>query len=181
MPITYKLSNKSEIYWDYYIAHPKENNDVFKTMGYLFPGSDKEIIWLALDKNKIIGVAQMQINPNNKNMLWVKGISVHPDHKGKGIKGEGKSVASQLIQRVFEYAKEQHKTLKNSSYSDEGLPYLPDVFAKMASKYGVLFVEDESYEDYNKEKRALMLSGEYTKPKPFNLEFLKPKSTIKPQ
>ena len=68
--------------------------------------------------NEIVGLAELEEDPRNKANYWIKFISVDPKYQGKGY-------ATLLINKIFEYAKENNYSLEPSFYSDEGEDAVP--------------------------------------------------------
>jgi GNAT superfamily N-acetyltransferase len=85
-------------------------------------------------ENQIVGLAELEEDPNNSGNLWIKFISVDPQFQGMGL-------ASQLIEDIFQYAKENNKSLETSLYSEDGSLKLKPKLKKLAEKYEVRLIE----------------------------------------
>jgi len=82
---------------------------------------EKHII--AKVKNKIVGMAGIQINPRETDDLWIKFISVDPEFQGRGI-------AKQLLYRVYQFASQQGLKMAPGGFTEEGerLRHLHDIW-----------------------------------------------------
>lgn len=99
-----------------------------KRIRYLdFSEAKKEIHIIALENDKIVGMAGLQQNPYDELQLWIKFVSVDPAYQGRGI-------ARELLQRVYAYAKSEGKDLRSSSFTEEG-ERLRHIHAELQQQY----------------------------------------------
>lgn len=50
-----------------------------------------------IDKYPVLGIAELQVNPSNDQEVWLKYVSVHGKHQGKGIGRElGRMIAEHM-------------------------------------------------------------------------------------
>jgi len=84
-------------------------------------------------KNKIIGLSELEQNPDDESNYWFKFISVDPEYQNKGY-------ASMLIEKIFEFAKKNNYSLTLSRYSEEGLQKLKNTVEKLIQETGVEIV-----------------------------------------
>lgn len=100
--------------WKDVIHREPENEDLTKRIRYL---NDREayheMMLVHRDGRKVVAMAGLQEAPNEKNVLWIKFISVDPAYQGKGY---GKKLAHD----VFEYAARKRMRLRASSYTETG-------------------------------------------------------------
>lgn len=95
---------------------------------------EKETHFCVLDGSKIIGIGGVQVNPYDKDMLWIKHISVDPKYRNKGV-------AKAIMSKIFSYADHHDKKIKHSSRSDMGKLYLEREAERLAKKYPGIVVE----------------------------------------
>ncbi len=76
---------------------------------------------------RIVGIAGLQVNPSEQDMLWVQHVSVEDKHRGKGY-------ARMLIEAVYIYAVEQGKVVSPSSFSALGQRLKP-LFRRLNEQY----------------------------------------------
>lgn len=81
----------------------------------------------------IVGLAELEQDPNDQNNFWIKFVSVDPQFQNRGY-------ATQLIKKIFEFAKERGCSLEPSFYSDEGNVKLKKVLERTQRETGVKFV-----------------------------------------
>ncbi len=71
----------------------------------------------------IVGISELEQDPDNSNNFWIKFISVDPLYQGKGY-------ATLLIEKIFEFAKQNNYSLELSFYSKQGLEKLKKVIER---------------------------------------------------
>lgn len=81
----------------------------------------------------IVGLAELEQDPNDSNNFWIKFVSVDPQFQGNGY-------ASALIRKIFDFAKENNYSLEPSFYSEEGEKKLKEVMKKTERETGVKVV-----------------------------------------
>jgi len=85
-------------------------------------------------EGKIVGLGELEQDPNRPKNKWIKHVSVDPEYRGRGVGRE-------LLEVIFKYAKENGFTLEESIYSDEGKQKLAKIVTEYAGKYGVEMVK----------------------------------------
>ena len=85
---------------------------------------------------QIVGISELQVNPNESNVVWIKHVSVDPKYQGNHY-------ASKVIEEIFRFAKEKGYSLEASSYTNVGYEKLKKVCNAMSEKYGVVFKDTE--------------------------------------
>jgi len=91
---------------------------------------------VVLVADKIVGLAELEKNPRDPKIFWIKFISVDPSEQGKGF-------ATKLTREIFRFAKENDLALETSSYSEVGYQKLKDLFSRLAQEYSVRFIDTE--------------------------------------
>jgi GNAT superfamily N-acetyltransferase len=86
-------------------------------------------------KDKIVGLSELEQDPGDKNNYWVKSIDVDPEYQGKGY-------ASMLIDKIFEFAKNNNYSLVISRYSVEGEERLKNKIKRTIQETGIKTVEN---------------------------------------
>lgn len=115
----------------------EDNNiDLNKRLKYV--NFDKNQFYITAEINsKIIGIAILQINPYNRHVLWVPGISVDQFYKNQKI-------ATQLIDKIFQYATEHNLIVDPSTYTEEGELYLKHIFDRLNNQKKQIFFNKKS-------------------------------------
>jgi GNAT superfamily N-acetyltransferase len=115
-----------------------DNGGVFRYFlidSLTFPSDREKYSYPIVEEdNKIVGLAELQKDPRNKDNLWVKFVSVDPAYQNKGY-------ASSLIKEIFLFAKNNNKSLEMSSYNAEGYSKLKKVIQRCGQETGVPFIE----------------------------------------
>ena len=116
----------------------KENGGVFKYFlikNIIDRHSSKRVYpYVELD-GEIVGLAELEQDPNLDKNIWVKFVSIDPKYQGKGY-------GSQLMNEIFKYVKEEGYSLQPSRYSDDGLVKLKPLFEKLSKEYGVTIIDE---------------------------------------
>jgi GNAT superfamily N-acetyltransferase len=81
----------------------------------------------------IVGISELEQDPDDSNNFWIKFISVDPQYQGNRY-------ASLLIEKIFEFAKENNYSLELSFYSPQGLEKLKKVIERKKEETGVKIV-----------------------------------------
>lgn len=85
----------------------------------------------------VVGIAELEKNPYEKNIFWIKHISVDPDFQGQGY-------ASRIAREIFSFAHKNNFTLEASSYrSDEGFEKLRPLLNRLSEETGVPFLDKD--------------------------------------
>lgn len=133
--------NQTDLYMNYVLDN-MDNTEILESnqIKYWLPNQYRETLIACLDdKERIVGLIGLEQSPHRgqDDLLWVKFVSVRGDMQRQGV-------ATELIRRGFEYAKEHHKSLLNSSYSEMGEKSIKSVFARISTEYPqVPFYENE--------------------------------------
>ncbi|MDD5252171.1 MAG: GNAT family N-acetyltransferase, partial [Patescibacteria group bacterium] len=98
-------------------------------------GSKEGLVYIAaFDGDQIIGLQELQKDPNQENVYWMTFTEVDSDHRGQ-------RVASKLKEETYRLAKERGYVLEESSYTEAGWERLRDLNARLAEKYGVKLID----------------------------------------
>jgi len=76
---------------------------------------------------RIVGIAGLQVNPSQQDMLWVQHVSVEEKHRGKGY-------ARMLVEAIYAYAIAQGKVVSPSGFSALGQRLKP-IFRALNEQY----------------------------------------------
>jgi GNAT superfamily N-acetyltransferase len=127
--VTYQQVSGDELYGK--LIPSKINKGVQSRIKYLNTGWNDiqhEFDIVATVGGKIVGVAGMQQSPHEERVIWVTYVSVDPEFRSNGI-------ATQLVTRVFEYARKHNQRIRGSSYTEMGEQYLKQVFERTAKQF----------------------------------------------
>ena len=86
--------------------------------------------------DKIVGLSELEKNPNQENIFWIKFISIDPEYQGQGY-------ASKLSEEIFRFAKKNGLTLEASIYNSEGYKKIKPILNRFASEFSVNFIDKE--------------------------------------
>ncbi|NCU41851.1 MAG: GNAT family N-acetyltransferase [Candidatus Moranbacteria bacterium] len=119
---------------------PKEQGGVFQYIDFSQSLSDMRgeggVFYLcAENSNVVVGIAELEKDPNDKFIFWLKGISVDSLYVQRGV-------ATILIENVLQYVKDENVSLKVSSYSSEGEEKLRKKIEELAREKQVVLVEE---------------------------------------
>lgn len=103
----------------------------------LFNNKENKFYSLIKESQKIVGLSELEKNPYEENVMWIKFISIDPEYQEKGY-------ASKLAEEIFRFAKENGISLETSSYSPEGHQKLKKIFKRLSEKYSVNFIDKEA-------------------------------------
>ncbi len=93
-----------------------------------------KIIYSAIEvDNLIVGLSELEQDPNDENNFWIKFISIDPKYQGKRL-------SSKLIEEIFKFAKENNYSLQPSFYSEQGLEKIKKVIDRNAEQTGVRII-----------------------------------------
>lgn len=120
---------------------PKEQGGIFQYIDfsqslYEMRGGSAVFYFCAENSGVVVGMAELEKDPNDNSVLWLKGISVDPLYVQRGI-------ATVLIENVLQYVKNKNISLKVSSYSSEGEEKLRKKIEELAREKQVVLVEEE--------------------------------------
>jgi RimJ/RimL family protein N-acetyltransferase len=120
---------------------PKEQGGVFQYIDfsqslYEMRGGSAVFYFCAENSDVVVGVAELEKDPNNKSVFWLKGISVDPLYVQQGV-------ASALIENVLQYVKDKNISLKVSSYSSQGEEKLRKKIEGLAREKQVVLIEGD--------------------------------------
>lgn len=101
-----------------------------------FPRKEKErIVYPVIKKDSIIvAIAELEKDPHNTSLLWLKNIDVDYHYQGQGF-------SRLLLEKIFDYVKEQSCDLHVSSYSSDGLKKIAPIIKELAEKTGIIVTE----------------------------------------
>ena len=107
-----------------------ENSDIYNRLKYLHPGTiwSKESHFAVMIGKKIVGIGSVQINPEDKQQLWLKHVSVDPKYEGQGI-------ARKIIERIYQWAHTQNLKVFPSTYSAKGSNTIRSTIDRMGRQY----------------------------------------------
>lgn len=102
----------------------------FRDLKYFITSEfEKETHIVAYDGDRVVGNIALQVNPYDKNSMWLMQIAVLPIYQRNGI-------AALMINCLMDKMKRDGKALEVSSFTEEG-ENLRDVFERMSDEYGV--------------------------------------------
>ena len=118
---------------------PLEEGGVFK---YFYPRDvagisrfpSKKLFPVAYEAGKVVGLSELEQDPQDTQNFWIKFVSVDPTYQGKGY-------ASKLLRQIFQFAKDNSYSLEPSFYSEQGLEKLKTVIEKLSVEMGVVLVK----------------------------------------
>lgn len=99
---------------------------------YMFNKSNKLYPVIELN-NLIVGISELEQDPNDSNNFWIKFVSIDPRYQDNGY-------ASLLIEKIFDFAKQNNYSLEPSFYSKQGLEKLKNVVDRKIEETGVKIV-----------------------------------------
>ena len=108
--------------------------DVFERIKYLIPNEmphEQHIV--ARDGDKIIGICGTQPSPYDNTVLWVKFVSVDPEHQNQGV-------ATLLLKDLFQRFDGSNLTLEMSTYTKQGEERIKHIVARLKNKHPNLSV-----------------------------------------
>ncbi len=114
----------------YFSLESVTGNILRKDAKYVFP--------VVMEEDKIVGISELEMNPDDHKIFWIKFISVAEEARGRGN-------ASKLAEEIFRFAKEKGYTLEGSSYSEDGYKKLKPVLNRLATQYEVNFIDKERF------------------------------------
>ncbi len=79
------------------------------------------------ESEKIIGLAELEENPENLKSLWLKFISIDPIYQNRGYSRE-------LIKEIFDFAKKNNYSLELSFYTEEGEKKIKKIIEEISEK-----------------------------------------------
>jgi GNAT superfamily N-acetyltransferase len=121
--ITYRESSGYETYRFVYDNDPDLFNRDSRIRYIDYNEVQKEHHFIAQISEKIIGMAGVQVNPDDTGQLWIKFISVDPEYQGQGI-------AKKLLLLIYQYCDKRGFKMAPGSFSEEGerLRHLHDLW-----------------------------------------------------
>jgi GNAT superfamily N-acetyltransferase len=85
----------------------------------------------------VVGLSEIEKNPDEEDIFWIKYISVDPEFRGEGY-------ATKTAQEIFNFAKKYDYILQASSYSTpEGLQQLKPLLKRLAEETGVELIDHD--------------------------------------
>lgn len=120
-------------------------------LGWNGIGTDNLVV--ALDNEKIAGILQIGKAPQQKNLYWMKFVTVHPDYRNQGI-------AKSLIREMFNYlSKIPEAEVELSTYEKEG-EVLVETVSSLAKEYDMPIRHRRISEPYQDAKRPYLRIGD---------------------
>jgi GNAT superfamily N-acetyltransferase len=110
----------------YFLLENVIGNILNEDSEYVFP--------VIMEGDKIVGISELQRNPDNHRIFWIKFISIDPEYQGQGN-------ASKLAEEIFSFAKQGGYILEGSSYNEDGYKKLKPVLNRLAIQYSVNFID----------------------------------------
>ena len=97
----------------------------------------KEGVYYSLLKlnGLIVGIAQVEINPRDSTVLWLKSVSVDLNLKGQRY-------SEKLLREVFAFAKSMNFTLHLSKFTTEGAERLEHQIKRLAHEFSIVVTSD---------------------------------------
>ena len=83
---------------------------------------------------KIVALSELQVDPYKDKNLWIKFISVDPEHQGN-------KYASKLIEEIITFAKNKGYSLETSFYTEDGSKKLKRLIHELSEKYQVKLID----------------------------------------
>jgi GNAT superfamily N-acetyltransferase len=131
-PLTFDFMSGTDVSSRIYSRFWEENENMFVDLPYLFDMEMlKESHFVCLAGNQLVGSLALQDDPGNSGQnVWLKHVCVHPGFQNRGI-------ASQLMANCFQYldTSTSYHSLGVSSFSEEGILYLPQKIEDLSAKY----------------------------------------------
>lgn len=151
-----KWLNKNEVY-DLFKEEELHQQYVEKKFKYLdlsYRGIDSDLVLVAIVNKQVAGLLQLGKAPSDKNLYWMKYVTVHPDFRQQGV-------ARNLIQEMFLYLlKIPEARVELSSYEKEGEVMIPMV-QDLANQYPQLSVSHRTWgSPYLDAKHDFIRSGD---------------------
>ena len=118
---------------------PIDQGGVFK---YFFldnvigPRSDDYSYIVVEINDEIIGLSELEKDPYKENNYWSTFISIDPKFRGQGY-------ARKMIEKIFEFVKEQNCSLETSYYATEEGKRLEKIYHEYAEKFSVRLIEND--------------------------------------
>jgi len=112
-----------------------------------FKGERELYYPMVKEGDKIVGVGELEKNPYEEGVFWIKFVSVDPEYQGKGY-------GRKLTEEVFRFAKERGIKLEASSYSRDGWAKLKPLQNKLAKETGVDFQDTDRTTFFDREEKT---------------------------
>lgn len=112
-----------------YFCPEEDLNGVLALMG-----RTEDFYSVVKEADMIVGLSKLQKDSHDEETIVISFLSIDPEYEGRGY-------ASALAREIFRFAKERNFTIKSSRYSEKGLEKLQPIFRRLASEFGVRFVD----------------------------------------
>ena len=96
----------------------------------------KETTIVKFNNDNIIGCAGLFVNPDNLDEVWMTFLSVHSQHRNKGV-------AKELAAATVNWAKENNKKLLVSSFTEDGRKWLYPIYKKLEHICVIKYSDEE--------------------------------------
>jgi hypothetical protein len=127
---------------DYFTKHKNLNSGQFKYFinldRYLYPQQNVKFFILE-NGNEPVGIAHIRRSTDWYKIWYLSFLSIKSSEQNKGY-------ASILSEEMFKYYSKNKLVFETSPYSNEGYKKLKPLFGKLAKKYKVPFVDNETLE-----------------------------------
>lgn len=92
------------------------------------------------ENNIMVGLVNLYLNKDNadKNIWWLRYLCIDPLYENKGY-------ATQLVDYIFKWFKQNNYTFETSSYTEAGFVKLKPLFNRLALKYDVPFIDKDKF------------------------------------
>ncbi len=87
-------------------------------------------------ENEIAGIACLEVNPENKENLWIQLVSIDPKYHDQKL-------SRKLLSEVYKFAKENNYNLEASSYSEDGHKKLKPLLQELSTQFDVRFIDND--------------------------------------
>ena len=107
-----------------------------KIQFFSLPQQTKFVLFFYLINDLIVAQRTFQYSPYHKDIVWSTSISVDKEYQHQGI-------ATALVQRSFEWAKEHSYGVLASAYEDDGFKWIRHINRRLSKEIGIIFYDKE--------------------------------------
>ncbi len=109
----------------------------FEIQNLLTVSHNKNLLWYPVVQigNTIVGISELEQDPYDENLFWLKSVDIDPLYQGKGL-------ARKLLETIFDLAKNKKHNLLISLYSDEGSEKIQRIIKELSESKGVNIQEN---------------------------------------
>ena len=106
-----------------------QNPNTYDRIKYLTASEIHHEQHIVIIKNDIVvAMAGLQNSPYEKDIIWIKFISVDPNYQGMGL-------SRKILEFMYEWASTNHIKLKSSDFSDQGEARLKHIHEQLNNRY----------------------------------------------